>query len=168
MSLAPHSFVDYKSDRATKAVKTKTSRNKGNKNKTRYNSSKITKLPQYQPTWLRSLLLLEGGCKIFTFCAIATTLIVYGWTVYVPPRWTEEYHKLMTLEKREREFIEKNEALKNQLATEAEKDSALENPDPTKAIFLEKAPVTTPLTTPTPPTAIEEKSNYSPSTPLGY
>lgn len=174
MSVTPHSFVDYTSDNPRTAIKAKTSTSKRltrqsnleNKNLTRLDNGKVAKIrihDQQLPIWLRSLLVLENGSKVCAFCVIAGSLILYGLTVNVPKRWTEEYNKLITLERREREFIEKNEAIKNQLATEAQQDSAMISLDPTKAIFLETAPtkiVVLTSTTSTSPQAINHFLGY--------
>jgi|GEM_PF-6220677 len=158
MSVAPHPLINYTSNSSSKVIQAKTSASKkvtrrsnlGNKNQTRLpgDNLAILNVNNQPPIWLRSLLFLESGSKLLTLCIITVSLVLYGLTVNFPKRWTKEYNKLMNLERHERELIEKNEALKNQVATEAEQDDTMLSPDPTQAIFLKTTPVA--IVSPTP------------------
>jgi hypothetical protein len=93
-----------------------------------------------------------------------SVLTVYGWTVYVQQRWGQEYSKFETLKKQERQLISGNEALKNQMAQQAESpNSGLMVPDPNHTIFLMPAPER-------PLVQARRRSTHqtTPAKPLGY
>lgn len=95
---------------------------------------------------------------------IASALAIYGWTVQVQQRWGQAYRQFESLQKHERQLIAGNEALKNQMAQQAESPSSgLMVPDPSTAIFLTPA-------SPRPPVEPEQPSvsEQPPTRPLGY
>lgn len=130
------------------------------------NQQVVTSLPRTQPlpTWLKLLLNAQKASSVTLFVLVIATLTVYGWTVYVQQRWGQEYRQFETLKKQERQLISGNEALKNQIAKQAESPlSGLTVPDPNNAIFL----------TPAAPRAAEApdhpfSSQPIPTKPIGY
>jgi hypothetical protein len=81
------------------------------------------------------MILLQKSSSAVTCCLVTGALAAYGWTVCVPKIWSHEYHKLQSLQRHERQLTETNEALKNQLARQAER-SGLVQPNPSQSIFL--------------------------------
>ena len=110
------------------------------------------------------MLLLLRGTSTLTFCSIAAALTVYGWTVYAPKSWSEEFRKLETLQRHERDLTATNERLKSQLARQAEK-SGLAKPHPAQSLFIPIADV------PAKPTSASTPIPTNPShlaSPLAY
>lgn len=130
------------------------------------NQQVVTALPRTQPlpAWLKLLLNAQKVSSAAVFVLVIATLTVYGWTVYVQQRWGQEYRQFETLKKQERQLISGNEALKNQIAKQAESPlSGLTVPDPNNAIFL----------TPAAPRVAESpdhpfSSQPIPTKPIGY
>ncbi|YAF96792.1 MAG: hypothetical protein AB3A66_03710 [Nodularia sp. CChRGM 3473] len=121
------------------------------------------------PSWLLRLYTSHRYSSIVTFFLVATTLVVYGWTVYSQELWSQGYRRLQSLQLHERHLTTTNATLKNKMAEEAEKQAAgLVSPTPARTIFLPSAspshsPHPTPVnTTPNPPTQQQTPS------PLGY
>jgi hypothetical protein len=118
------------------------------------------------PVWLRSLLMVQRGSSVVTFCLITATLAVYAWTVYTQQTWAREYSKLENLQRNERQITAANEVLKNQLAQQAERPgTGLVPPTPDKTIFLPPAPQRQSKVTSSAAIAISEPAT---KTPLGY
>jgi hypothetical protein len=85
--------------------------------------------------------LAQRGSTIATFCLVSGALAVYSWTVYSQTFWGKEYSHLEQLQKNQRQLTEANEALKNQIAQQAETPEAgLVLPDANNTIFLQAAP----------------------------
>ncbi|MGB5595522.1 MAG: hypothetical protein WBM62_16010 [Crocosphaera sp.] len=107
--------------------------------------SKVTPLPtkpQQIPLALQFLLLVQKSSTTLTFGLVAITLVVYAWTVYAPTLWSQEFSKLKTLQRNERQLASTNESLKNTMAERAEQaGSGLMPPKPDKSIFLSPADV---------------------------
>ncbi len=102
------------------------------------------------PMWLLRLYAINHYSGIIAFVLVATTLVIYGWTVYSQQLWSQSYRKLQTLQRDERQLTTTIEVLKNKMAQEAQAPAAgLVSPSPTGAIFLPPA---------------QENSNSSPST----
>jgi hypothetical protein len=113
---------------------------------------------------LQWLIRAQRISSVTTFFLIISILTVYGWTVYVQQRWGQQYSKFESLKKQERQLISGNEALKNQMAQQAESpNSGLMVPDPSNTIFLTPAPER-------PPVQSRRSSSHSvaPAKPLGY
>jgi len=126
---------------------------------------KLNTAPQSTPAWLSPLLFLQRSSDIVTFVLVASTLTLYAWTVYTQQQWAQEYGKLESLQREERQLTTTNEVLKNQLAQQAEKPSTgLVTPTPAKKIFLQPAPQRQPLSAPTKTVDPELPSKA----PLGY
>lgn len=130
---------------------------------------KVTRLKtsrQSTPIWLRALLSMQRSSDLIAFFLVGATLTLYSWTVYNQQQWSQDYRKLETLQRHERDLTRANEVMKNQLAQQAESPATgLINPTHTNTIFLPPAPETQPYRA-----SIEEISKPEPEvkTPLGY
>jgi hypothetical protein len=99
------------------------------------------------PTGLQFLLRFQQATSIATFGLVGIALAVYGWTVYTPNAWSQEFKKLRTLQSHERQLVSTNEMLKNQLAKQAEKpNSGLIRPNPNYNVFLPSSKAMAPIT----------------------
>lgn len=119
--------------------------------------------PRSIPKWLRLLLVAQRGSSIVTFTLVGLTLLVYGWTVYSQELWGRQYRQLEALQRQERQLTATNEALKQNLALQAEQSDQLAPPNPNSIIFMSPAsprPTTAPATTAATPLA--------PNRPLAY
>lgn len=98
----------------------------------------LTFLPKQQlPTALQVLLGFQQATSWITLGVVCITLGIYGWTVYTPLRWSQKYQQLQALQKTERQLVANTEAIKHQLAQEADlPSSGLVNPSPDQNIFL--------------------------------
>ena len=124
---------------------------------------------QRLPMWLQGFLFLEQSSAVVTFCAIAATLGMYAWTVYIPQLWTKEYQNLTKLQSHERQLTIINEASKDNLARQAENPrSGLIQPNAQNPPI--PLPATTPESTPTPPTPSTSNQKRLPIVkhPLAY
>ncbi|MFE1747603.1 hypothetical protein [Coleofasciculus sp. H7-2] len=174
MAAAPHSLTPdrHRPDRRS-AVSSRQPRGNAmpsrsasrSSSRTRNRSSQQREFQAQTPAWLRSLVTLQRTSNLVCFLLIASTLGVYAWTVYTQQMWSQEYRKLETLQRHERQMTAANEALKNQLAQEAElPGTGLVAPNPANTIFLPPAPQRQSLPKP----AATPNSETSPTTPLGY
>ena len=106
-------------------------------------SSQVPILPSSQsaPFWLQQLCRLQRQSTVLTFLLVTATLGLYGWTVYCQQLWSQSYHKLVILQRDERQLTTTSEVLKNQMALQAEQpNTGLVPSSPTQAIFLQPAP----------------------------
>jgi hypothetical protein len=95
-----------------------------------------------KPLWLLWLIVAHRGSSAIALLLVAAALTVYGWTVHTQQVWGQEYHRLRNLQQQERQLTVANEALKNDLAQQAEAPtSPLRPPSPGDTIFLAPAPV---------------------------
>lgn len=104
--------------------------------------AQVTQLPTREPQrfWLSFLLLLQRGSSVFSFLTIGSALALYGWTVYTPQVWNQEYKKLANLQRQERYLTVINETLKNNLAQQAEiPETGFVDPQPDQVIFIPPA-----------------------------
>lgn len=125
----------------------------------------LTLSQQPSPAWLRMIVFLQRGSDLVTFLLVFVTLTVYSWTVYTQQHWAKEYRKLETLQRNERNLTTANEAIKDQLAQEAEKPATgLVTPNKVNTIVLQPAPQRSLQIDPTPKAALASES----TTPLGY
>jgi hypothetical protein len=106
--------------------------------RTRTPAAPFTTSPQQQlPTSLQVLLGFQQTTSWITLGVVTVVLGIYGWTVYTPLLWSQEYKQLKALQKTERQLIANTEAIKHQLAKEADRPSSgLVNPSPEQNIFL--------------------------------
>ncbi|MDJ0732287.1 MAG: hypothetical protein QNJ33_20110 [Crocosphaera sp.] len=132
--------------------------------------SKVTPLPakcKGLPLALQFLLLVQKSSTTLTCGLVAITLGVYGWTVYAPTLWSQEFSKLKTLQRNERQLAATNESLKHKMAEQAEQPgSSLTLPSPYKSIFLSPADV--PTIEVTEQTEETQKTPIIPETPIAY
>jgi hypothetical protein len=121
--------------------------------------------PQSAPPWLKLFLRVQQASSVMTLLLIVALLTVYGWTVYTQQRWGQAYHRLETLQKRERQLTAANEVLKNQIAKQAEApEVGLVLPAPDNTIFLAPAPQRPPVE----PEVNLPPPQPIPARPLGY
>jgi len=128
--------------------------------------STVRSLPSARsvPDWLRLLLLAQRGSAIATFTLVGFTLLVYGWTVYSQQLWSRQYRELEALQRQERQLTAANEALKQEIAQQAERsNSRLTLPNPSSNIFLQPAP-----SRPATPAAATSATPLAPDRPLAY
>lgn len=107
------------------------------------NEQVVKPLPERPPLpfWVTVLVRLQQTSSVVMVLLVAGALSVYGWTVYVQQRWGQEYQRFESLRTQERQLISSNEALKNEMAEQAEAPgSGLMVPDPDDTIFLAPAP----------------------------
>lgn len=119
----------------------------------------------YQPWWLRSLTGIYSISSVTTILLGAATLTMYASTVYHQQQWSQEYGRLESLRREERQLSATNEVLKNNIAESAEQpNTGLVPPEAAPTIVLEPAPPSksaAPKPTPTKMTPLVEE-------PLGY
>jgi hypothetical protein len=54
-------------------------------------------------------MILQRGSDVITLILGIVTLTIYSWTVYTQQQWTQEYRKLGTLQRNERDLTTTNE-----------------------------------------------------------
>jgi hypothetical protein len=119
------------------------------------------------PMWLVRFYTLHRYSSVATFLLVATTLVVYGWTVYSQELWSQSYRKLQTLQRQERQLTTTNATLTNKMAEDAEKSAAgLHAPTPARTIFLPPADPNPNLVLPSTRPNSEPQEQTPPS--LGY
>ena len=116
------------------------------------------------PVKLQAMMLVHRGASAITCCLVTAALAAYGWTVYIPKIWSHEYRELESLQRHERQLTETNEALKNQLARQAER-SGLVQSNPSQSIFL--TPTAAPATQPSQLETVKP-TLLTVSTPVAY
>jgi hypothetical protein len=104
------------------------------------------------PIWLLRVYTLHRYSSVTAFLLVATTLVVYGLTVYSQELWSQGYRRLQNLQRQERQLTTTNAALTHKMAEDAEKPTAgLDSPTPATTIFLpppDSPNVVPPTTTP--------------------
>ncbi|WP_392483004.1 hypothetical protein [Nostoc sp. C110] len=124
------------------------------------------------PLWLLRLYTFHRYSTVLAFLIVASTLAVYGWTVYSQELWSKSYRRLQNLQRHERLLTTTNATLTNRMAKEAEQSTAgLVLPTPQGMIFLSPAPHN-----PKPASSNNITPNITPSSetqrqtlsPLGY
>ncbi|QIR37866.1 hypothetical protein HCG51_14865 [Tolypothrix sp. PCC 7910] len=119
------------------------------------------------PVWLLRFYTLHRYSSVVTFLLVATTLMVYGWTVYSQELWSQGYRRLQSLQRHERQLTTTNATLTNKMAQEAEQPTAgFVSPTPARTIFLPPAN-NNPNSTPTETTS-NLQTQPPTSSPLGY
>ena len=119
------------------------------------------------PLWLLRLYTFHRYSTVLAFLLVASTLAVYGWTVYSQELWSNSYRRLQNLQRHERLLTTTNATLTNKIAEEAEQPTTgLVSPTPQGIIFLSPTsrspkPASS-NTTPNPETQQQKLS------PLGY
>ncbi|NJL84269.1 MAG: hypothetical protein HC890_17550 [Chloroflexaceae bacterium] len=108
--------------------------------------------PKRDPLWLRSFLLLQHASAAIAVGSAAAALGMYGWTVYAPHQWNQEFRNLDKLQRYERHLTATNETLKHNFAVRSETPSSgFVPPDPSKSIFLPPNPAISPSQEVAPP-----------------
>jgi len=136
-------------------------------------NGKVAQLPVFphsaeKPLWLRSLLNIQWTTSIATFVLLGVTLSIYGGTVYVQKRWSEEYQKLENLRRAEQQFSATNEVLKHQIAnTGASASSGLKSQTPADLLFVTPSSSRPPDEGVSPP-EMEPVEKLIDHSPLGY
>jgi hypothetical protein len=133
-------------------------------------ASKVTTLPtkpKQLPLALQFMLLVQKSSTTLTFGLVAITLVVYAWTVYAPTLWSQEFSKLKTLQRNERQLTSTNESIKNTMAQRAEQaGSGLTPPNPHQSIFL--SPGDVPDVKISDDTQETQEKPLIPETPIAY
>ena len=92
------------------------------------------------PLWLLRLYIFNRYSSALALLLVASTLAVYGWTVYSQELWSQSYRRLQNLQRHERLLTTTNATLTNKMADEAEQPAAgLVSPTPQGMIFLPPA-----------------------------
>lgn len=128
---------------STAPVRPRRTRTRSTPAPTLVNDQVVKSLPERPPLpfWVMVLVRLQQTSSVVMLLLVAGALSVYGWTVYVQQLWGQEYHRFESLRTQERQLISSNEALKNEMAQQAEAPgSGLMVPDPDDTIFLTPAP----------------------------
>jgi hypothetical protein len=114
--------------------------NSASKPKARSNEQKVTRLSdrmKERPKWLKSLDLVQKTTAILGLLLLGTTGVLYVSAYNTPQKWSQQYKKLESLQRDERELTVINETYKHQLSQEAQKKSSgLLAPTPERVIFL--------------------------------
>ncbi len=119
------------------------------------------------PLWLLRLYTFHRYSSVLAFLLVASTLAVYGWTVYSQELWSQSYRRLQKLQRHERLLTTTNATLTNKMAGEAEQSTAgLVLPTPQGMIFLPPASHSPKpaLSNTTPNSEIQQQT----LSPLGY
>ncbi|MHC5615599.1 MAG: hypothetical protein ACYTXA_32670 [Nostoc sp.] len=119
------------------------------------------------PLWLLRLYSFHNYSTILAFLLVASTLAVYGWTVYSQQLWSQSYRRLQGLQRHEQLLMTTNATLTNKMAQEAEQPTAgLVSPTPQGMIFLPPASHSSkPASSNTTPNSETQQQRLS---PLGY
>ncbi|MBD2534133.1 hypothetical protein H6G97_33210 [Nostoc flagelliforme FACHB-838] len=119
------------------------------------------------PLWLLRLYTFHRYSSVLAFLLVASTLAVYGWTVYSQEMWGKSYRRLQNLQRHERLLTTTNATLKNKMADEAEQPTAgLVSPTPEGMIFLSpESQSSKPALSNTTPNSETQQQTL---TPLGY
>jgi hypothetical protein len=116
------------------------------------------------PLWLKVLMGVQQGSTFITGGLVATTLVVYSWTVYVDNMVYRTFHQLDNLKTQTQQMTTANETLKNNMALQATSDTShLTAHQPKQAVFVKPSPSRVIPTQPSTPQA----PNSMPM-PLGY
>ncbi|MBN3872177.1 hypothetical protein [Nostoc sp. JL33] len=92
------------------------------------------------PFWLLRLYTFHRYSTVLVFLLVASTLAVYGWTVYSQELWSQSYRRLQSLQRHEQLLMTTNATLTNKMAQEAEQPTAgLVSPTVQGMIFLAPA-----------------------------
>ena len=100
---------------------------------------------QYSPR-LKSLQLLQRVTLGIGSCLMIGSALVYAATVPIPQLWSQEYEKLQSLQRQERELTAANETIKNDLIKQAQLEAnqaqyQLSSLKPNDVLFLEAAKI---------------------------
>jgi cell division protein FtsL len=108
------------------------------------------------PVWLKVLMGIQQGSTVITGGLVATTLVVYSWTVYVDNMVYRTFQQLEQSKTQTQQMTTANETLKHNMALQAESTtSGLTAHQPQNTLFVKPSPsrtlpATQPTTNPTP------------------
>ncbi|ELR96581.1 hypothetical protein [Gloeocapsa sp. PCC 73106] len=89
------------------------------------------------PIELKILIFLQKSTSISALILIAVALLIFGLSVSIPQLWSQDYKKLKTLQRQERQLTATNETLRNQLVQQRENQHRNATyPKPDNALFL--------------------------------
>ncbi|MEH1935096.1 MAG: hypothetical protein V7L14_15650 [Nostoc sp.] len=122
------------------------------------------------PLWLLRLYTFHRYSTVLAFLLVASTLAVYGWTVYSQELWSQSYRRLQSLQRHERLLMTTNATLTNKMAQEAEQPTTgLVSPTPQGMIFLPPASYSPkPASSNTTNTTPNSQTQQQTLSPLGY
>ena len=129
------------------------------------------------PWWLRSISFLKYGSGLLTGGLIFVALAVYGGNVSIQRQWSENYQRLESLRRTERQLLVANEVIKNKAAQESATTKQLVRLDPSQRLYLpapNPAPESSPKTVGTDlsrsnaASKAEPTNKNYPNQPLGY
>lgn len=90
------------------------------------------------PTWLTGLRHLQNRSEAVTGLLVTTLVVAYGWLTYSQNSWQKAHSQLENLVKQERQLMQTNEVLKNDLASQAQRpEIGLVSPSAAEAIAIE-------------------------------
>jgi hypothetical protein len=119
------------------------------------------------PSWLLRFCTLHRHSSLLAFVLVATTLVVYGWTVYSRGLWIQSSRNLKNLQRQERQLTATNATLTNKMAEDAQRASTgLISPTPGGAIFLRPASANPKPVIPS--TMSDQEIEEQKPSPLGY
>lgn len=129
---------------------------------------RISDLSETAPIWVQWLISWQRYTSAIAFILVSATLSSYAAIVYSQQLWNQEYQKLQSLERKERELTTAGELRKNQLAETAEtQNQGLIPPTPENNLFLEAAPQRPAVKNTNSPVKPSPTPQNHP-TPLGY
>ena len=129
---------------------------------------RVSTLSNTTPSWMQWLVRSQQYTCAIAFILIGGTLASYAAIVYSQQLWNQEYQKLQSLQRKERELTTAEELLKNKLAeTAITPNQGLITPSPDNNLFLEAAPQRPAIKTTNSPIKPSPTPQNSP-TPLGY
>jgi hypothetical protein len=175
MSVSPRDFTEPRRLRARKSVTparsrtTKTQKPAMSKESHPVDAAadaKFSRRSRRLPLLLKTLLWVQQGSSLVTFCLIGTVLASYAATVYLQQQWSEAYKTLENLQRETRNLTAADETFKHQLAKQAQsQESGLVFPSPNQTIYL--SPSSDNFVKP-PPQNEPVKNTSSSNVPLGY
>ncbi len=113
------------------------------------------------PWWLNLLLFLQYSSAALAVGLVGATLAIYGNSVSSQRAWDQEYDRLITLRRTERQLLASSELIKHQAAEQSSQSRSLVYPKPSQRVYV-SVPSPQPAPVPVP-------VNRSPSpAPLGY
>lgn len=128
--------------------------------KSRTKTAKLSSKKRSSAT-LQLLKLLEKSSSVLAVVTISGSIAVYLATVTIPQQWSREYENLETLQRKERKLVALDEALKYEIAQQAQQsDLEMSAIAPESTMFLEKASVE--------PVKIAASIKELPSVRMGY